>query len=183
MSMLSETPVLMTLDEFVAFAAVADDGQQYELDEGVLVTMSPTGYEHGRRITKIASYLDRAVDPERLIVVSGEVGLVMAAGARAIVRGMDIAVLEAMPDTPKGMLRRPPLLIVEVISPGNDPIDLERKRRQYQQFGVNEVWFVYNETRSLYCYRPEVPQALLYEVPQRFQSVIGVEVDTSELFR
>lgn len=141
-------------------------------------THSP--YEH---FTGITSYLDRTLDPERYEVVSGEVGLIMAIDPKATVRGMDIAVLSKPNVHPKGMLRRPPLLIVEVISPSNSPVDLERKRIQYQKFGVPEVWFIYSETRSLYLYRTEAPQALLYEVPQHFPSIFGIEVETSELFR
>lgn len=45
-----------------------------------------------------------------------------------------------------------PDLAVEIVSPGNSMNDLMRKRREYFQHGVNEVWVVLPEERQVHCY-------------------------------
>lgn len=45
-----------------------------------------------------------------------------------------------------------PNLAVEIISPGNSMNDMMRKRREYFQYGVEEVWIVLPEERQVHCY-------------------------------
>lgn len=182
MSTLLAEPVTMSLQAFLEFSEGQDDGNRYELDEGELITLSPTGYPHGRRIGKIYSCLDRVLDNNVFDIVVGEVGIVMAIDPKPTVRGMDIAVLHRPKKQPKGMLREPPLLIVEVVSPGNTSVDLERKRKQYRDFGVEEVWFVYEETQSIHVYRRAKPEFFICENPSAFQSILGLTIETKDLF-
>lgn len=176
--------IMMTLDEFLALPEQDENGNHFELDEGELITLSPTGAPHARRVTKISSYLDRLLDSATYEVLTGEAGILMALEPKPVVRGMDVTVLYAKDMPAKGMLRKAPLLVVEVVSPGNDPIDLERKRKQYQDFGTEEIWFVYEETKSIYVYGGSGTPVELYECPGEFQSrALGVKIATGELFR
>lgn len=180
-SLLTE-PVTMTLEAFLQFCDREDDGNLYELDEGALVTLCPTGYPHGRRVIIIGAYLFQHLDRNVYDVIGGEAGIIMALDPEATVRGMDIAVLHRPEHRPKGMLREAPLLIVEVISPSNTSVDLERKRKQYQDFGVAEIWFVYEETQSVHIYRRGTSEVFLCEFPGTFDSSLGLTVETKELF-
>lgn len=174
----------MTLEEFLALPEEDEQGNHFELDEGELVTLSPTGAPHARRVVKICSYLDRCLDPEIYDVLAGEAGIIMAVAPKPIVRGIDIAVLWKKDTPARGMLRTAPLLAVEVISPGNDPIDIERKRRQYQQFDVAEVWFVYEETKTIHVSRGTDTTIDIYTPPDKFDCrPLNTTINTGELFR
>jgi len=182
MTRLLAEPVTMTLEAFLQFSGQQDDGNHYELDEGELITLSPTGYPHARRIMIIGAYLSQRLDRSVYDVIGGEAGIIMALDPKPTVRGMDIAVLHRPEQRPEGMLRQPPLLIVEVISPSNTSVYMERKRRQYQTFGTQEVWFVYEEAQSIHIYRQGKPEFLVCEPPAVFESSLGLTIETKELF-
>ena len=181
----------LTLDEFLALPEQDADGKHFELDEGELVTLSPAEATHARRVTVISAYLYHLLDKTVFKVLTGEAGILMALDPKPIVRGIDIAVL-LRADTPEqGMLRKAPLVAIEVISPSNDPTDLERKRRQYQNFGVKEVWFAYETatTKTLQVYRQSSSMetfSQIYEVPgprNVFESeALGISIDLAVLF-
>ncbi len=175
----------MTLQEFLDFDEQhenEDDSHSYELDEGELITLSRTGYAHGRRVMMIGAYLLGCLDQTRYDVIGGEAGIIMEFDPKPTVREMDIAVLHRPEEPPKGILRHAPLLIVEVISPSNTAIDMERKRKQYHQFGVGEVWFIYEETQSVHVSRHEPQEFFICENPGVFTSSIGLTIETKDLF-
>ncbi len=184
MTELVQERVTMTLEEFLQLPEQDEQGNHFELDEGELIILSPVGRPHGRRVVKISSYLDRILNDKVYDVIAGEVGILMALDPKPTVRGMDVAVLYLEEKPKAGMVRSAPLLIVEVISPGNNPIDLERKRKQYQAFGVKEIWFVYDETKSIYSYRTGQTGVSIHEWPAQFPSSLdNLTIDTRELFR
>jgi Uma2 family endonuclease len=64
-------------------------------------------------------------------------------------RTVDLAVFAAFPLlVPKD----PPLVSVEILSPGDRYADVMRKCRDYERWGVPEVWLVNPEERSLHRY-------------------------------
>lgn len=179
-----EERTTMNLAEFLALPEQDEHGNHFELDEGDLVILSPTGYPYGRRVVKISSYLDHRVDSTKLEVVAGEVAILMALDPKATVRGMDVAVVRKEDSPAKGMLRKPPLLIVEVISESNSPVDLERKRKQYREFGTEETWFVYEETQTIHVCSGTDPTIKVYAPPQEFYCrSLELAIDTREIFR
>ncbi len=174
----------LTLEEFLALPEMDENGNHFELDEGELITLSPTGYPHGRRVAMITGYLLRSIDLATYDVVAGEVGILMALDPKATVRGMDVAVALKENAPVKGMLRKSPLLIVEVISESNSPVDLERKRRQYQEFGTEEIWFVYEEIKTIHVCRGTDSMIEVHECPNEFYCrSLNAAIDTRELFR
>ncbi len=173
----------MTLEEFLKFSEGEDNGSHYELDEGELITLPATGYKHGRRVSEINIYLGQHLDRAQYDIVVGETGLIMALDPKPTVRGMDIAVLHKPAEQPQGMLRSAPLLIVEVVSPGNNPLELDKKRKQYQDFGVAELWFVYEDNQTVYVYRKDKPEFFICEAPGIFvSSSLGLTIETKGLF-
>ena len=64
---------------------------------------------------------------------------------------------------PKGDLRLAPDLAVEVLSPGDVAVQVERKIQEYLHFGVKLVWIVVPETRTVRIHRADGTVTLLHE--------------------
>ena len=64
---------------------------------------------------------------------------------------------------PKGWVKIPPDLAVEVISPNDSAEDLEEKLEDYQKAGVPLVWVIYPERRMARVFRQGSPPVVLGE--------------------
>ncbi len=135
----------MTLAEFLDY----DDGSEatYELENGELIAM-PAESEINRRIAMfLLIHLSQSgIAPERLTLKTE----IVVTGSRASVRIPDLmflseegaAALEGakrstiLPEMP------PPLLAVEVVSPGQEKRDYRYKRSEYAARGIAEYWIV-----------------------------------------
>ncbi len=87
------------------------------------------------------------------------------------------------------LFREPALLIVEVLSPANTVDDIERKRIRYLRHGVQELWIVYETTRTMHVHQrqEEVDEHRPYrtfvaEEGDRFESSLGFPVELSRIF-
>lgn len=136
---------LMTLEEYLNY----DDGTEtrYELDNGELIAVPPES-ELNRRIAMIlvAYFLQRGMLPQQLTLKTE----IVVQGARATTRFPDVMILSeelvaamqgasrstVMPDMP------PPLLVVEIVSPGQENRDYRYKRSEYAARGIAEYWIV-----------------------------------------
>jgi Uma2 family endonuclease len=78
------------------------------------------------------------------------------------------------------IIRRPPAIAIEVLSPDDRAGDLEEKINDYLAFGIPCVWVINPETRRAYVHTPkgshEAKDGIL-----RAESA-GLEVPLSELF-
>lgn len=135
----------MTLEEYLNY----DDGTErfYELVNGELVEMPPES-ELNRRIAMflIAYFLQQGIPPQRLTMKTE----IVVSGSRATTRFPDVMILSEdlevalqgaqrstiMPEMP------PPLLVVEVVSPGQEKRDYRYKRSEYAARGIAEYWIV-----------------------------------------
>jgi Uma2 family endonuclease len=131
-----------------------DDGWRYELVQGRLVRMPPTGYEHGRVTATLLARLHHCVEQNSAGVVLGsETGFLLSReGDADTVLAPDAAFIAAarVPGgrTP-GFLRLAPDLVCEVASPGQTRPQLEAKARLYLQAGVRLVWVLWPDTRTV----------------------------------
>lgn len=137
----------MTLEEYLNY----DDGTDtlYELVNGELVVMRPES-ELNRRIAAFlfACFLQQGIPPYRLTMKTE----VVVSGSRATTRLPDLMVLsEELATALKGASRStvmmdmpPPLLVVEVVSPGKENVDRDYryKRSEYAARGIAEYWIV-----------------------------------------
>ncbi len=188
--MATSAPALLTLEEFLALPEHEEDGTHYELDEGELVRLSPAGKPHARRIDKIYRYLTRHLPENQWDILPGELGFIMAGDPKPTVRGADLAVMPYQEEVSEGMSREPAHLVVEVVSASNTPDDIERKRIQYLNFGVQEVWVVYEKARTMHVYLNPVAarrlnrnDVLIATEDTVFESTLGFPVVVRELFR
>jgi Uma2 family endonuclease len=173
----------LTLDEFLALPEHDENGNFFELSEGKLLKVSPTGYPHARRMAVIADVLFHVLDRTKYDIIGGEAGIIMAGDPKATVRGMDLAVVPKENAVAQGMLRTAPVLIVEVLSPSNETEDMEQKRKQYLDFGVPEVWFVYERTKTIHVYGP-LSQARIVTYPEKLESAaLNLTFAAEDLFQ
>jgi Uma2 family endonuclease len=180
------TQTMLTLDQFLALPEREEDGSQYELSEGELITFPRPGYRHGVIVMNIGRILGAVLDLKQYIITGADSGFILKADPlSATVRGPDVAVNQrasvgVVPAT--GYLTQAPMLAVEVVSPGNTASDMEKKVNQYLSAGGLEVWLLYPDTRRLYVYSRGTRDAKLFEAHERFASALGQTFEVAPFF-
>jgi len=126
------------------FLAAGEEWQSWELVDGEVefTRMSPAGFRHGYVIANLVAQLATYSKQHReWIAVATEVAFTMASGNW---RCPDAALVRAerFPDRkiPAGPADFPPDVAFEVYSPGDTAAQIARKRRDYQDSGVIQVW-------------------------------------------
>lgn len=141
---------LYTIDEFAKLPE--DRLYRYELVRGRLVREPPVGSEHGIIQVNLPAELRAYVRDRGLGVVMVETGCVLSEEGPTV-RGPDVSFIsrERIPTEglPRGFLRIPPDLAVEIISPSNTAADIQEKIEEYFDAGVRQVWIVYPRTRNV----------------------------------
>lgn len=138
-------PKLMTLEEYLNY----DDGTEtfYELVNGELVEMPPES-ELNRRIAMfLVIYFAQQGIPFQRLSMKTEIVVI---GARATTRLPDMMILsEELATALEGARRStilpempPPLLVVEVVSLGQEKRDYRYKKSEYAARGIAEYWIV-----------------------------------------
>jgi Uma2 family endonuclease len=144
------------------------DGRR-ELVDGEVIEMTPAGGVHGDVTGKVYRRLADYVDARRLgKVVVGDVGFVLALPSDPErVRAPDVAFISTgrLPDgrLPQGVIRGAPDLAVEVLSPSENPVEVQQKVRDYLEAGARLVWVVAPRARSATVYRPDGSARLVRE--------------------
>ena len=126
-----------------------------ELVKGEIVSMSPTGFTHGRIENRIGRMLGNFVVKQALgEVVSGEVGIYTGRNPDTV-RAADVAFIsnERMAQVKsKSYLDVAPELVVQVLSPDDAWSDLMEKLDEYFTCGVKTAWVADPRTRQVYVY-------------------------------
>lgn len=149
---------LLTEDDLLR---TPDDGFRYELIEGELKQMAPTGYDHGRLTGRLHGLLNNHVVAHKLgDVLAAETGFVIARtpDGRATVRAPDVAFVAAgrVPadaDTSK-FLELAPDLIAETLSPSDTAVEVEEKIDAWLRAGVRVALVVNPASRTVTLHRP-----------------------------
>lgn len=114
-----------------------DDGRSYELLDGALVVTPAPGGRHQIIVGALYRLLWAARPPGSTVLVS-PIDFVPRADT---VLQPDVAVVdEREADRPR--LTRPPMLVVEVISPSSRNVDRGAKRLAYAEANVAHYWIV-----------------------------------------
>ncbi len=156
----------MTADDLLR---LDDAAWQFELVEGRLLRMAPTGLEHLDVTRKLYRALDRYVDAQDLgIVTLPDTGFRLTRPGEAdTVLSPDIAYVSTArvrqlpaPGTPerKKFLPVAPDLAVEVASPDQHHPEMADKARLYLASGVRLVWLVWPSNREVDVWRPGADQ-------------------------
>ncbi|PSN15918.1 hypothetical protein C7293_05075 [filamentous cyanobacterium CCT1] len=144
--MVQAQPQLRTFDDFLTHAETADG--YYELTYGELVEMPPESDDNLFRALRLYEALKAVVDMRQIRLQ----GIAIAMPGQPKNRYPDLTVLR--PEHPEQMRSLgqaaitlempPPLLVVEVVSPGaeNHRRDYYEKRNQYEWRGIGEYWIL-----------------------------------------
>jgi Uma2 family endonuclease len=152
----------MTVDGLLA---LPDDelGGQYELVEGRLVRMPPSGGQASRIAMRLGAALLAFVDRQHLGAVTGQDGafdLTRAGDPRPTLLAPDVAYVRAAgvppADSPVYARAWPvaPDIAAEVASPNQYRPELGAKARRYLDAGVQLVWVIWPARREVDLWRP-----------------------------
>lgn len=125
-------------------ATMPEDGHRYELLDGALLVTPAPNIGHQTCVVSLVVLLHAACLPEHKVIV-----------APFDVRFSATTVLEPdvlvtrRSEVGEARLERPPLLVVEVLSPSTRRIDLGTKRLAYEGAGVPAYWLVDPDGPSL----------------------------------
>lgn len=120
-----------------------------ELIDGRIMPMSPTGGRHGVIELRLGSILLEFLG-ERGHVLVGEVGIYIRRNPDRV-RAADVAVFskERLPEMPDTYIEAAPELAVEIMSPTDLWSNVRTKIDDYFSIGVEQVWIVEPDTRSV----------------------------------
>jgi len=165
--------------------ALPDDGQRYEVIDGVLLVTPAPSLLHQRVVLRLAQIIGPYVEPlgfevliapaavtwsERTEVQPDLLTLPLVNG-RGVERFEDVGTLG---------------LAVEVLSPSTARVDRFTKRREYQRRGVPEYWIVDPIGRSVERWRPGDDEPEICFDSLRWQPRADAEpliIDLQEFFR
>lgn len=144
-----------------------EDECHYELVEGELIRMAPTGWEHGEIGVEITRHVGNYLAENRLgKASSSDTGFILARNPD-VVRAPDLAYVRAdrLPskDDRRAFLELAPDLAVEIVSPSDGSKDVNDKVMQYLDLGVRLVWLIYPSTRTVNIYTPDRTARILTE--------------------
>jgi len=117
--------------------AMPDDGHRYELVDGVLVVTPAPGTAHQRCVVRLIAVLLAAAGAGQDVLGAPYDYLV---GPTTLLQP-DVLVARRE-DLGEARLERPPLLVVEVLSPSTRLTDLGTKLLAYEAAGVPAYWLV-----------------------------------------
>jgi Uma2 family endonuclease len=149
-----------------AFWQLASNRENIELVEGVLLSMSPPGGEHGDVTSEIILILRGFVKQHQLGKVLTESGFRLKANPDTV-RSPDVSFLATAnlpPDgLPAGFITGPPDLAIEVVSPNDTASIIQDKVQDYLSAGSQLVWLVYPQQRIVIVYYPDGTAKTLHE--------------------
>jgi Uma2 family endonuclease len=140
--------------------------KEYELVKGELIEMTPPGGSHGTVAARISWLLLNFVIPHKLGEVMVETGFQLTSNPDTV-RGPDVSFISAdkMPPggPPTGFISGPPDLAVEVVSPNDTASEIQVKVQEYVAYGVQSVWVVYPQQRTVIVHYPDGTARTLHE--------------------
>lgn len=74
-----------------------------------------------------------------------------------------------------------PELAVEIVSPGNSANELSRKRNEYFQYGVREVWIIFPEERQVEVWSSTGCRVVPHTEPLTTELLPGLSIDLRSL--
>lgn len=162
---------LMTAEEFYEYAHRPENiGKNLELDRGEVVELvSRPKKLHGFVCGNVAGILRNfAIERGKGYPCSNDTGLIVERDPDTI-RGPDVIFFEDDQDADTMDEEYPatiPPLVVEVLSPNDAAIELNRRVSQYRRRGIPLIWVVDPELRIVTVYRPGHDPRILEETDE-----------------
>lgn len=180
----AQSSVRLSVEQFEVYPT--PDGKA-ELVRGELRMSPPPGSPHGVVVSEINRLLANHVREHRLGVVLTDAGFELLQLPRTV-RAPDVAFVRAdrLPSRgiSRGFLRLAPDLAVEVVSPSETRKELDEKLSDYRACGVQVVWVIDPEERTVTVIADaQTVQVLVERATLNGGSVLpGFSCDVAELF-
>lgn len=141
----------MSEEEYVAW--VLRTGTKAEWVEGEVVYMSPQNREHSELLVWLIRLLADYVEERHL--GSMHFDMLLRLSRRRNLRIPDIFFVsnERAQIIGPTMLREPPDLVIEIVSPDSSARDWREKYHEYEEFGIREYWVIDPAATSFEIYR------------------------------
>lgn len=142
---------------FDRWEQLPDDGNRYEVIDGVLFMSTAPGFLHQRSVGRLMRYVGLPLEDSRTATaLMAPIGVIMP-GADPVQSDFLLIRTERLSIVADdGRIRGVPDLIAEVLSPSNQDVDLVIKRAAYARAGVPEYWIVRPASRDvLVCSQPD----------------------------
>ena len=147
----------MTAEEFCDWVHLPENANKwFELVRGEVIELPPPMKPHGRVCMNVAFALETYCRQRRKGYVTGNDSGVILERDPDTVRGPDVALYEdadKFADLHPKYGEVPPRLAVEVLSPNDKAKHVTRKITDYLKSGVDLVWLVDPEARTVNVYR------------------------------
>ncbi len=153
----------------------------YEIIDGEIVEMAPTGFEHGRYEGKLFSFLDKKLKNKGYVAV-GEVGILISKDPLRI-RGADVVYIskEKTKDRPTGILEIAPDLVIEIVSPNNTLKEMEEKIEDFFKIGVPKVILIEPYTEKVFVYENGKREIKVFKFNENVEFVEGVKARIKDI--
>ena len=162
-----------------------------ELVDGEVIEKAPVGGVHGKVAGRVCEHLAAHVRPlgggEVLV---GDVGFILSLPSDPErVRAPDVAYIShaRLPGgrLPQGFLTGAPDLAIEVLSPSDNPVEVQQKVRDYLDARAKLVWVLAPQARSATIYRPDGSARLLREQDALEGETVlpGLHIPLADLFQ
>lgn len=165
-----------------------DDGYRYELVRGQLVRDSPPGYEHGSIVANLSHLILTWVRRQQTgSVTAGDAGYRLYSDPDTV-RAPDVAFVSRSrlhgSEVPRGYWEGAPDLAVEVVSPHDRMVDVLAKVRDYLESGVQQVWIVVPQSKTITVHRSIQDVSVLTEDDTLVGDgpIEGLEIEIAEIF-
>ncbi|MFI5914982.1 Uma2 family endonuclease [Dactylosporangium sp. NPDC051541] len=134
-------PPVVTLDDLAAMNATDLYGHRYETSpEGVLSVMPPADSEHAKIATRLTLWLAAAGwTAEQILQVAG---IRIPGASREGGRIPDLSLWRVPPPTGVWLTVADLVLVVEIVSPGSEAMDVMTKRYEYATVGIAHYWVI-----------------------------------------
>ena len=147
---------LLTADDLLRLHS---RGVRGELIRGVLHETMPTGYVHGKIVVNLSAELRYFVKDRKLGSLTASDSGVWLERDPDTVREPDIAYFSAakvpLGAMDSGYAEVVPDLVVEIASPNDSEREVRDKAEMWLRYGVDLVWVVQPDTRSVDVYQPD----------------------------
>ncbi len=139
-----------TYDDYLR---LPDDGNRYEIIEGVLYMVNAPGYDHQYVVSEMHLQMGNFVKSNRLgIVMTAPFEIHLSETSRPVQPDVFFIAAERQPQSGDPYFEGAPDLVVEVISPSSIRLDRFVKFDAYERAGVREYWIVDPGTHSVEVY-------------------------------
>ena len=147
--MATQPHTLITAEQF--YQLPQEEGREFELLDGEVIEMPSATPRHNAIVSTVIEFVGPALRGRGKALPETDFSDGRTTTLRpdlAIMLGENFLGL----DLDKLPVTVPPDIVVEVISPSESGIRIERRKDAYLRFGVKEVWIVYPENQHIYLH-------------------------------